>query len=219
MLKVVATVAVLITLQQVLILRYGAAPLIAAAFLPTDHVPVPRRLHRLRPVDRDGHRARRDGRPHVPAHQVRASVATMRAVVDRPDLLALTGTSPVKVRRGAWLIGTMFAGLSGVLLVPLVGLEPNASDAARRGGVRRRRHRDVPQPSADLRRRAHHRHRGPSITTKYVSTHPGSQGLPAEPALHHPVRRAARGPPGRASRAHRGAEAAAAEGAATPLCS
>jgi ABC-type branched-subunit amino acid transport system ATPase component/branched-subunit amino acid ABC-type transport system permease component len=47
----------------------------------------------------------------------------MRAVVDNPILLASLGTNPVAVRRVAWVIGTTFACLSGVLLVPLVGLD------------------------------------------------------------------------------------------------
>src|SRR5438105_2716854 len=49
---------------------------------------------------------------------------TMRAVVDDPDLVGLTGTSPARVRRGAWVIGAVLAALSGVLVLPLVGLEP-----------------------------------------------------------------------------------------------
>jgi branched-subunit amino acid ABC-type transport system permease component len=47
----------------------------------------------------------------------------MRAVVDNPDLLGLAGTSPVAVRRWAWLIGTWFAAISGVLLAPQIGLD------------------------------------------------------------------------------------------------
>ncbi|HEX3796707.1 MAG TPA: branched-chain amino acid ABC transporter permease/ATP-binding protein [Acidimicrobiales bacterium] len=46
----------------------------------------------------------------------------MRAVVDNPDLLALMATSPVKVRRWSWIIGTTFAALAGVLLGPSVTL-------------------------------------------------------------------------------------------------
>ena len=47
----------------------------------------------------------------------------MRAAVDDPDLLDLAGTSPVRVRRVAWCIGSSFAALSGVLLLPNVGLQ------------------------------------------------------------------------------------------------
>ena len=50
--------------------------------------------------------------------------ASMRAAVDDPDLLDLLGTSPVRVRRIAWMIGATFAALSGVLILPLVGLQP-----------------------------------------------------------------------------------------------
>ncbi len=50
----------------------------------------------------------------------------MRAVVDDPDLLAIAGTSPVSVRRAAWVIGCFFATLSGILLAPDVGLSAGA---------------------------------------------------------------------------------------------
>jgi ABC-type branched-subunit amino acid transport system ATPase component/branched-subunit amino acid ABC-type transport system permease component len=48
----------------------------------------------------------------------------MRGVVDDPDLLAMQGTNPQRVRRAAWIIGATFAALSGVLVIPLIGLEP-----------------------------------------------------------------------------------------------
>jgi ABC-type branched-subunit amino acid transport system ATPase component/branched-subunit amino acid ABC-type transport system permease component len=47
----------------------------------------------------------------------------MRAVVDNSDLVGLHGTSPVKVRRTAWIIGSVLASASGVLLAPLVGIQ------------------------------------------------------------------------------------------------
>jgi ABC-type branched-subunit amino acid transport system ATPase component/branched-subunit amino acid ABC-type transport system permease component len=46
----------------------------------------------------------------------------MRAVVDNPDLVNITGTNPIRVRRWAWIIGTMFAALAGLLLGPTLGL-------------------------------------------------------------------------------------------------
>lgn len=48
----------------------------------------------------------------------------MRAVVDDPDLLDVTGTSPVAIRRVAWIIGCVFATLSGLLLAPSVNIDP-----------------------------------------------------------------------------------------------
>jgi len=46
----------------------------------------------------------------------------MRGVVDNPELVNLTGTNPTGVRRYAWVIGTVFAAMSGVLLGPVLGL-------------------------------------------------------------------------------------------------
>jgi ABC-type branched-subunit amino acid transport system ATPase component/branched-subunit amino acid ABC-type transport system permease component len=48
---------------------------------------------------------------------------TMRAVVDSPDLLALHGKDPNRVRRVAWVLGSTFVALSGVLITPLVGVD------------------------------------------------------------------------------------------------
>jgi ABC-type branched-subunit amino acid transport system ATPase component/branched-subunit amino acid ABC-type transport system permease component len=47
----------------------------------------------------------------------------MRAVVNNADLYGMQGRSPHAVRRVSWMIGCSFASLSGVLLVPLVGLD------------------------------------------------------------------------------------------------
>ena len=47
----------------------------------------------------------------------------MRGVVDDPTLLAMTGTSPIAVRRVAWIVGSIFVCLSGVLLAPTVNLD------------------------------------------------------------------------------------------------
>lgn len=47
----------------------------------------------------------------------------MRAVVDDAVLLSMQATSPVRVRRSAWIIGSTFAALSGVLVLPFVGLD------------------------------------------------------------------------------------------------
>jgi branched-subunit amino acid ABC-type transport system permease component len=48
---------------------------------------------------------------------------TMRAVVDNPTLLDMTGTQPARVRTAAWVIGASFAALSGVLIAPVLGLD------------------------------------------------------------------------------------------------
>jgi len=48
----------------------------------------------------------------------------MRATVTSPDLLALTGTTPRRVRRASWMIGCSFAAGSGILIAPTLGLDP-----------------------------------------------------------------------------------------------
>jgi ABC-type branched-subunit amino acid transport system ATPase component/branched-subunit amino acid ABC-type transport system permease component len=47
----------------------------------------------------------------------------MRGVVDNPELLDLGGTSPAVVRRWAWIIGSSFAVLAGILLAPSLNLD------------------------------------------------------------------------------------------------
>ena len=69
----------------------------------------------------------------------------MRAVVDRPDLAGLRGVSGSFTSSAAWIIGTMLAGLAGVVGAPVFNsLEPNqynifmfiATAAAVVGGLR-----------------------------------------------------------------------------------
>ena len=48
----------------------------------------------------------------------------MKAVVQNPELLELVGHSAPRVRRWAWILGTVMASLSGVLLAPIMPLDP-----------------------------------------------------------------------------------------------
>lgn len=48
----------------------------------------------------------------------------MKAVVQNPELLELVGHSATRVRRWAWILGTVMASLSGVLLAPIMPLDP-----------------------------------------------------------------------------------------------
>lgn len=45
----------------------------------------------------------------------------MRAVVDNPDLAALTGAPPVTIARTSWMLGSMLAAVAGVLYAPTTG--------------------------------------------------------------------------------------------------
>ncbi|MHB8467174.1 MAG: branched-chain amino acid ABC transporter permease [Acidimicrobiales bacterium] len=120
--KVVATVGLVVGIQQLIIIRYGAARITTRPFLPTRTFLI------------FGARVGID-QLIVMAIALAAMVGltlvlnrtrlgrNMRAVVDNADLLAMTGARPSRVRRWAWYIGSSFAGLSGVLLAPTVGLD------------------------------------------------------------------------------------------------
>jgi len=47
----------------------------------------------------------------------------MRGVVDNGDLVAMSGDDPIRVRRWSWVIGTVFAGVAGLLLAPTQPLD------------------------------------------------------------------------------------------------
>ncbi|MDT3445634.1 MULTISPECIES: branched-chain amino acid ABC transporter permease/ATP-binding protein [unclassified Pseudofrankia] len=49
---------------------------------------------------------------------------TMRAVVEDPNLADVQGVSPVRVRRVSWVLGCTIASMSGVLILPFLGLDP-----------------------------------------------------------------------------------------------
>ena len=47
----------------------------------------------------------------------------MRGIVDVPELVDLNGENPTRVRRWAWIIGTIFATAAGLLISPSLGLD------------------------------------------------------------------------------------------------
>jgi ABC-type branched-subunit amino acid transport system ATPase component/branched-subunit amino acid ABC-type transport system permease component len=56
-------------------------------------------------------------------HRTRRGVE-MRAVVDNSDLLAISGGSPSATRRIAWTISSFLVILSGLLIAPSIGIDP-----------------------------------------------------------------------------------------------
>jgi ABC-type branched-subunit amino acid transport system ATPase component/branched-subunit amino acid ABC-type transport system permease component len=120
--QVVATVGLLVLVQAVCTQIYGATPREFPSFLPTSTFPFL------------GVRVSWEN-VIIAAISVVLTVALyvllrrtrrgreMRAVVDNPELLALTGVNPTVVRRYAWLVGTVLAAISGVLLAPSVSLD------------------------------------------------------------------------------------------------
>jgi branched-chain amino acid transport system permease protein len=49
----------------------------------------------------------------------------VRAMVDSPAMTDLSGTNPTAVSVGVWAVSTFFAGLAGVLAAPIIGLDAN----------------------------------------------------------------------------------------------
>ena len=47
----------------------------------------------------------------------------MRGIVDSHELISMGGDSPVRVRRMAWIIGTVFASIAGLFLAPALPLD------------------------------------------------------------------------------------------------
>jgi branched-subunit amino acid ABC-type transport system permease component len=119
--KVVATVGMIVGVQQLIVIRYGASILRTDSFLPTRTFRI---LGVNTGVDQLLVMAIALGGMIGLTLFLRAQTGRrMRALVDQPELLAMMGTNPVKVRRRAWLIGTVFTAVSGVLLSPTVGLD------------------------------------------------------------------------------------------------
>lgn len=121
--KIVATVGLQLCITGALIAHYGAASLNFPGFLPTDTISLFGVVH----VGIDQLIATGIASIAVLAlfqfFRVSSLGIRMRAVVDDPDLLALSGTSAFAVRMWSWLIGSWFAALSGVLLAPQIGLD------------------------------------------------------------------------------------------------
>jgi branched-subunit amino acid ABC-type transport system permease component len=124
LMRVVATIGLIVLLQSILTGIYGTTTLQFPAFLSQEPVTI--------------------GGTQVLMSQiivtVLALVATvglslffrynriglaMQALVDDPELLASEGTSPVMIRRYAWGIGSCFCSISGMLIAPILGIDVN----------------------------------------------------------------------------------------------
>jgi len=120
--RVVATIGLLVLLQSIITGAYGQATIQFSTFLPQKGIHI--------------------GGVTILASQIivalfallatiglsiffkrtRPGVA-MQAVVDNPNLLALQATSPIVIRRYAWVIGSCFISISGMLIAPELGLD------------------------------------------------------------------------------------------------
>jgi ABC-type branched-subunit amino acid transport system ATPase component/branched-subunit amino acid ABC-type transport system permease component len=122
--RVAGTVGVLLIVQAAVVLVYGQLETrIVPPFLGTGQWDVGGTAVQVSDVVTFAVAALATAVLYVFLRGARLGVA-MRAVVDDPDLVELAGTSALGVRRWAWLIGVAFAAASGVLLAPLLPLDP-----------------------------------------------------------------------------------------------
>jgi ABC-type branched-subunit amino acid transport system ATPase component/branched-subunit amino acid ABC-type transport system permease component len=120
--RVVATVGILLLVLGVGTLWYGQNQSIIPSFLPTTSIHILGVNVSYDQIIVTGLSIALTVALYLFFRHVRAGIA-MRAVVDNPALLSLTGESPVRVRRWAWLIGSVFASLAGLMLAPALSLD------------------------------------------------------------------------------------------------
>ncbi|MGH9138186.1 MAG: ABC transporter permease subunit [Acidimicrobiales bacterium] len=120
--KIVASVGLLLAVRGLAVVRYGDTPLLFPQILPSSRFEVV---------------GVSVGYDQVIVFVIALGVSAglglffkrttagiaMRGVVDNPELVGLAGTNPAAVRRLAWLIGSSFAVLAGILLAPQLGLD------------------------------------------------------------------------------------------------
>ncbi len=123
-LQVASTVGLLLVIQAVIVLSYGTLELrTVPVFLASGDVRLLGTNVRWTDIVTFAFALLTTAGLSVMFRTTRLGTA-MRAVVDDPALLALTGNSPATTRRFAWSIGATLAAASGVLFAPLLPLDP-----------------------------------------------------------------------------------------------
>jgi branched-subunit amino acid ABC-type transport system permease component len=120
--QVAATIGILIAVEGGFTLLYGSIPLTFPQYLPITSVTIAGVAVGVNQIIV----FLLGGIATLALYRFLADTAPglrMRAVVQNPDLLALCGSSPTKVRRSAWMIGCLCAALAGLLLGPTVNLD------------------------------------------------------------------------------------------------
>ncbi|HVW31317.1 MAG TPA: ABC transporter permease, partial [Acidimicrobiia bacterium] len=121
---VVATVGILLALQGYLVLQFGNAASSFPEFLPTSGFVVSGVHVSWGAVISVVVASAGVLGLYLFLRRSRVGLA-MRAVVDDPVLLGLTGARGARIRRTAWAIGCGFAAASGILIAPSLGLDAN----------------------------------------------------------------------------------------------
>jgi len=120
--KVVATVGLMLVVFGVGAIWYGSQFLVFQQFLPVTTVKVAGVFLTYAQIIVFGIAVIASASLYYLFRYVRLGIA-MRGIVDDADLVALTGENPGRIRRLAWIIGTVFATLAGLLIAPSLGLD------------------------------------------------------------------------------------------------
>jgi branched-subunit amino acid ABC-type transport system permease component len=121
---VVATVGILVFLQSLCTAIYGSADIQFAPYLPQGGFHIGRVLVSGADMIITGFSLGSALGLFLFFQRSRTGKA-MTAVVDDPNLLSLQATNPALVRRFAWILGSSFASISGMLLAPTLGVSVN----------------------------------------------------------------------------------------------
>src|ERR1700691_3684733 len=120
--QVAATVGTLIAVEGGFTLLYGSVPLLFPQYLPTKSFRILGTYVQVDQIIVFG--IGTFATFFLYRFLTRAgSGLSMRAVVQNPNLLALCGINPGRVRLRAWMIGSFCAALAGLLLAPSVNLD------------------------------------------------------------------------------------------------
>lgn len=122
--KVVATIGLVVLLQSLLLAIYGPVTLQMPQFLPTHGYDIGGTTVLASQFIVTALAIISTATLYLFFRRHRVGVA-MQAVVDDPELLAQQGTSPIAVRRYAWGIGSCFVSISGILIAPTLGVDVN----------------------------------------------------------------------------------------------
>jgi branched-subunit amino acid ABC-type transport system permease component len=121
---VIGTVGVLLVVEGLLYLIYGDATRSTPEFLPTSGFQLGGVLISWGQVISVAVSATGAAGLYLFLKRARLGVS-MRAVVDNPRLVSLSGDKPDRVRRAGWAMGCGVAAIAGILLAPTLNLDVN----------------------------------------------------------------------------------------------
>ncbi len=124
MMKVVATIGLVVLLQSVLTGAYGTVTLQFPPYLSQQSIEIAGTQVLASQIIVVGLALAATVGLTLFFRRNRIGLA-MQALVDDPELLASQGTSPITVRRYAWAIGSCFVSVSGMLIAPVLGIDVN----------------------------------------------------------------------------------------------